>query len=262
MTRTRRLVTIEGYSVEGGYDRPFGPSTCYAPSVALGRIDGPGLGDDLWRDYEAVLDFVAPLGVDGIRLGLEWARLEPRPGEVDEAAFARYEALMRRARGLGLWVSVVLVDGAWPLWCGLEAWILPWVERYFADHAGRVAQRFEGLIDSAVAFSDPEALVVGGYLEGSRPPFRHGALRDAEVARAQIARMSERARDALGSLLVERYRVVDADAVALEGAMSEGLDEVHLRSLVRGRGPLAARVGLLGRTGGQWRLSADAALFA
>ncbi len=59
--RPRVLVTLEGYAVEGGFDRPFEPATCYAPTIALGRHAGPGRADNLWRDYEAVLDFVPGL---------------------------------------------------------------------------------------------------------------------------------------------------------------------------------------------------------
>ncbi len=77
-------MTLEGYAVEGGFDGPGEPATCYSPTIALKRQVGPGGADDLWREYETVLDFVPEMGFDGVRLTIEWARIEPRAGEVDD----------------------------------------------------------------------------------------------------------------------------------------------------------------------------------
>ena len=99
--RARLFVTLEGYAVEGGFDQVGAPATCYSPTIALGRHAGPGAADDLWRHYEKVLDFVPGLGFDGIRLSVEWARIEPRADEVDTAALSRYLEVVRHARSLG-----------------------------------------------------------------------------------------------------------------------------------------------------------------
>ena len=104
--RPRRYVTLEGYAVEGGFDGPYQPATCYVPTIALGRHVGPGDADDLWHDYERVLDLVPALGFDGVRLNVEWARVEPRRGEVDDAALERYAEVARYATSLGLGVTV------------------------------------------------------------------------------------------------------------------------------------------------------------
>ena len=72
--RPRRYVTLEGYAVEGGLDGPYQPSTCYRPTIALGRHAGPGDADDLWRDYERVLDLVADARIRRRALSVEWAR--------------------------------------------------------------------------------------------------------------------------------------------------------------------------------------------
>ena len=120
-TRPRTLVTLEGYAVEGGYDVAGGPATCYAPRIALGRQLGPGASDELWRDYEAVFDLAASVGLEGLRVTLEWARLEPRRGYLDDEAARRYEAMLAHARARGLWVTVVLVDAVWPAWASIAS---------------------------------------------------------------------------------------------------------------------------------------------
>ncbi len=174
-------MTIEGYAVEGGLDVAGGPATCYAPSIALGRHAGPGVADDLWHEYERVLDVVAQTRLDGVRLSLEWARIEPRPGLVDEGALARYRAVVLHARSLGLSVTGVIVDAVWPSWLGPEAWLLPWVAPHAIAHARRVCDYLGDALTGLLVFAQPQELVTAGFLSASAPPWRRSALSSAEL---------------------------------------------------------------------------------
>lgn len=263
----RLLVTLEGYAVEGGFDQVGGPATCYSPTIALGRHEGPGAADDLWHDYERVLDLVPELGVDGVRLSVEWARIEPRADEIDRTALARYLAVARHARSLGLDVTVALIDAAWPAWLGQEAWLLPWTAPYVRAHARRVVEYLGEHITGVVAFAQPQELVATGFVRASAPPWRRGALVDAGFARAQMGRVLDELRgDAVvGARLVPSFTVTTVDA-APEDLLAvrhsfEG-SEIYVRSLVRGAGPTRANAGLLVRHGDQWRISASEELLS
>ena len=169
--RARRYVTLEGYAVEGGFDGAYQPATCYRPTIALGRHAGPGDALGLWHEYEQVLDLAATLGVDGVRLSVEWARIEPRQGEVDAAALERYAQVASYATSLGLGVTAVIIDAAWPAWLGLEAWLLPWVVPHVIEQSRRVVAAIDAL-SGVVIFASVEELVTGGYVESSSPPWR------------------------------------------------------------------------------------------
>ncbi len=260
MTRPRIYATLEGYAVEGGFDRRGEPATCYAPMIALGRLAGPGDGDDLWRRYESVLDLVPALGFDGVRLNLEWARLEPRDGAFDEAALDRYLEVVTYAQAIGLAVTVALVDAVWPAWLGQEAWLLPWVVPHVLAHARRVVSSLPRGV-RVVSFTQPAELVTSGYLAGTIPPWRQSALRDAGFAHAQVGAIIEslRADDLVGPHLVESNATTSLDVAADELVeLRETLDveELYVRSLVRGSGPTAAARGLLAQHGDAWQLNA------
>ena len=260
--RPRLLVTLEGYAVEGGFDRPFEPATCYSPTVSLGRHAGPGDGAGLWRDYEAVLDLVPGLGLDGVRLSVEWARVEPRRGHVDDGAIARYGQVARHARSLGLDVTIVLVDAAWPAWLGLEAWLLPWVVPDLIGHARTVVSRLDDAVTGVVVFADPRSLVAGGFLEGTVPPWRRAARVDAGFASAQIDRIVEALGDdpLVGPLIVRSTRVVSLDQsseLIAQARSGNACDEIYLRTLVSGVGPTAGPPGLLVRRGDSWLVDAS-----
>jgi len=261
------FVTLDGYAVEGGFDGPRQPATCFTPTVALGRHDGPGEGAGLWRDYEEVLELVPGLGVDGVRLSLEWARIEPRRGVIDDAAVDRYVRAVSFARGLGLEVVVVLVDQAWPSWLGLEAWLLPWVEPCVVEHARTMATIFGDVIDEMVIFADRRALVTGGYLDATVPPWRRGAHADAVAADRQLHSIVNALRDdaLVGTMMVDTLNSVTIGLSVGEIARTRAndqIDRVFVRSLVAGAGPTGSPTGLAVRHATHWAIEADEELLA
>lgn len=255
------FATLEGYALEGGYDRALEPATCYRATIALGRHAGPGNALELWRDYERVLDLAKGLGLDGVRLSAEWARIEPRQGFVDELALARYAEVVAHANAIGLKVTLALVDTAWPSWLGLEAWLLPWVVPHVLEHARRMVTHFDADMAGMVVFADGARLAEGGYLEGTLPPWRRAQREDAHFARTQIESIvTQLEMDPLvGPRLVRSSRTVELTNAALFDIDAMGdVDELYVRSLVRGVGPTAARAGLLSKHEGAWRVSAPA----
>jgi beta-glucosidase/6-phospho-beta-glucosidase/beta-galactosidase len=253
------FVTLEGYAVEGGFDGPHQPSTCFRPTIALGRHVGPGDADGLWTDYEKVLDLVPALGFDGVRLTVEWARIEPRRGEVDEAALARYADVARYARSLNLGVTIVLVDTAWPAWLGMEAWLLPWVVPCMLEHARRVVGALGDVVTGVLPFADIEQFVTNGFITGTMPPWRSSATTDAAFATKQLKGLtSALAADGIvGHRIVGLVRTVPLNlslsAMTSVRSSSSECDELHFRSLLKGSGPTSAPAGLLVKKQGAWR---------
>ncbi len=91
------------------------------------------------------LDAIAELGVRAVRLSLDWARLQPRPRELDGEWVEWYSSLLTTARGLGLEPWLTLYDGSIPKWFDDEGgfgdavaagrWWPRWVEQV-ADQFG------------------------------------------------------------------------------------------------------------------------------
>jgi len=265
-TPPRILATLEGYNVEGGFDRPFESATCFAPTIALGRHEGPGDAQEIWRDYESVIDLVPTLGLDGLRLTIEWARVEPRRGDYDEDAMARYERAIVHARSLGLDVTIALFGEVWPSWTGMEAWLLPWVVPYATSFAQRVVARLGEIATGVVVFTDAEQLVSRGFVDATAPPWRRKALADATSARRQIRGVEDILRNdpVVGARLVATTRTIDldqsVDEITRQRRSAAGCKELYVRSLVQGNGPTRAPFGLLSRHAGTWSITASSAL--
>lgn len=256
--RPRRLVTLDGYSVEGGFDGPGLPTTVFAAAVHLGQVAAPTPAVPLFQHFAEVLPFVQELGLDGISLTLEWARLEPRADDIDEAAYAVYADALRAAAAQGLFRSALLVRDAWPAWLGPEAWLMPWTRERVVRHAERVAERLGDLVDNLVVVADPEGLAHGGYVAGTRPPWRRRANEDARAAATSIAAIV----DDVAALPAWRGRVctsfreipVVSPGTALSTALNsvKGVEQIHISSLVAGTGVAAGSRGLVVARGDGW----------
>ncbi len=245
------LASLSAYACEGGFDGRYQPATCFTPTIGLGRHPGPGDAEGLWGDYEAVLDVAGDAGLAGVCLEISWARLEPRRGHRDEGARARYARVIDHARARGLHVSVAAIDAAWPAWLGLEAWLMPWVVPVALEYVDWVTSSLPA--DSFCVYAARERLTRGFVEASAGPPWRRGARDDAASARTNLEDIEEHARAA--SPRLRSCVNVELDDVA--DAPRSGVDEVHVRSLVRGVGPLRDARGLIARRASAWVLVDD-----
>ena len=244
----RVLLSLSAYACEGGFDGRHQPATCFSPVIALGRQAGPGDADGLWADYESVLELAAGAGVAGVCLELSWARLEPRRGRRDPSALARYAEVIDFARRRGLFVAVAAIDAAWPAWLGQEAWLMPWVVPVAIEYLSWLSSSLGA--DSWSIFAQRERLTSGFLDRRSGPPWRSGALEDERSAAHHLEMITQGARE--GSVSWMTAAALELDDVADASGLCT--DEIHVRSLVRGAGPLASARALVARRGAQWVL--------
>jgi beta-glucosidase len=122
------------------------------------------------------------LGCDAMRLGVEWARVEPVPGQVDDGALTRYAAILGACRDRGMEPLVTLHHFTHPAWLGEDFWL-----------SGESPDRFAAWVETAVTSLAPwcrtwvtlneiNAVSLGSYLLGMFPPGRSLAFADMAQA--------------------------------------------------------------------------------
>jgi hypothetical protein len=87
-------VATSAFQIEGGLNGPGEPANNWVCWEREGRVELSGIAVDFWNRYEEQLDLAAALGCDTFRLGLEWARIEPEEGAIDETALDRYAQIL------------------------------------------------------------------------------------------------------------------------------------------------------------------------
>ncbi|HEY6870564.1 MAG TPA: family 1 glycosylhydrolase [Novosphingobium sp.] len=132
----------------------------------------------LWRTD---LDLVKGLGLNTYRFSLEWARIEPEPGEFSRAMLDHYQAMIAGCRERGLHPVVTFNHFATPRWfAGRGGWENPDAPDLFARYCDRAARHLAGAIGHATTLNEPN---LAGVLQDLLP----GDLRDADRATAEAA---------------------------------------------------------------------------
>jgi|MEHZ01.5.fsa_nt_MEHZ011444096.1_2 beta-glucosidase len=135
--------------------------------------DGNGFATNFHDD----LGLIASMGITDVRLGIEWARIEPVEGKIDSEALDRYSDMVAHARSVGLQPWLTLHSTSLPGWFSEDT--KGFLEErgreyYWLRHVDRCAERFGDAAAGWTPIEDPVGWAVRGYLLGSRPPGHKG----------------------------------------------------------------------------------------
>lgn len=165
-------VATSAYQVEGGI---VNDHSRYQGKAAFLRKANESLDAraavDHWRRWEEDFELLRQLGVNSYRFSVEWARLEPRKGWFDEAAFAQYRRMIDRLLELGITPMVTLHHFTHPTWFHREA---PWhtedsIERFLA-FVTEVDCRLLDRVPYVVTLNEPLVWLLAGYGDAKFPP--------------------------------------------------------------------------------------------
>jgi beta-glucosidase/6-phospho-beta-glucosidase/beta-galactosidase len=170
-------VATAGFQIEGGYNGPGEPANNWSRWEAEGRVEPSGIALDFWNRYEDHLDRVAALGCDSFRMSIEWARIEPDEGRIDQPAVQRYRQILQACRDRGLDPLVTLLHFTNPAWMGEELWLRPDSPERFAGWAARAIDNFGDMCTNWVTINEINILALETYVTGTFPPARRGDLR-------------------------------------------------------------------------------------
>ncbi|MGH3647466.1 MAG: family 1 glycosylhydrolase [Micromonosporaceae bacterium] len=164
-------VATSGYQSEG-----------YAPDSNWRRYERAGTssikdpyGDavDFRHRYAEDIAHARALGVKVFRFGVEWARIEPRPGELDEAELAYYDDVVARIRRAGMRPMITLDHFVHPGWVvdqggwGSDRTVTDWLA-----NARRVVQRYADQGAIWITFNEPTVYVQFEVSNGGLQPWQ------------------------------------------------------------------------------------------
>lgn len=151
--------------------------------------DHCGRACDWWEHAERDFDLARDLGLNALRLSLEWSRIEPRRGRWDALAIARYRAMLRALRDRGMEPLVTLHHFTHPIWFEERgAFLAPDAVELFARYAARVVEELGDLCDFWCTINEPNVVCTFGYQIGDFPPGHKGDIRGTIAAQATMAR--------------------------------------------------------------------------
>jgi beta-glucosidase len=139
------------------------------PRIAGGQESGDAC--DHWMRYPEDIEHMKQLGVSSYRFSLDWARLEPSPGEFDGAAIAHYHAKLKMLKRAGIKPMITLLHFSWPMWFEqLGAFEKAQNIRYFLRFSERMFTEYRPACKLWCTVNEPEVVSLIGYLLGMFPP--------------------------------------------------------------------------------------------
>jgi beta-glucosidase len=132
---------------------------------------------DHWRRFpDDIRRMKQELGLSSYRFGIEWSRVEPREGEFDEVAIARYAEMCALMRANGIRPMVTLFHWVSPDWIWDHAneqetgWYSPKIVDRFERFVRKVVPPLAPYADLWCTLNEPNSYVYGGYAEGVLAP--------------------------------------------------------------------------------------------
>lgn len=154
--------------------------------------DGNGFATRYREDFAAYRD----LGLTHHRLSIEWARIEPEKGRIDESAVAHYRAILEAAREHEVTPWICLHHFTLPRWFATAGGFLNPRNRTGAwlRHVERVAERFGDLAGGWKPVNEPNAYALLGWRGVGFPPGENDAVRTSKRWKRSSSRRPRPAR--------------------------------------------------------------------
>jgi beta-glucosidase len=129
-----------------------------------------GMAADHWNLYQKDFQLLKDLNLNAYRLSLEWSRIEPKPGEYNLEALARYNLMLVELRRLGIEPFVTVWHWTFPKWVAASGGFEnPDNIQRFRDFSQMVATKLAG-VKYWITLNEPEVYSGQSYLSGEWPP--------------------------------------------------------------------------------------------
>lgn len=166
-------VSSAGYQAEGNETN----SQWYYWEQAGKTQHKSGKAVDFYNRYEEDILLAKAMGVNTFRLSVEWSRIEPQPGVIDQEQLAFYKNLVQTVRKHGMEPMVTLLHFTYPHWLdidsdqdGVTGWEDPDTVEHYLKYAALVVRELSPEVKIWITFNEPNIWLPIAHLAGQTPP--------------------------------------------------------------------------------------------
>jgi beta-glucosidase len=135
-------------------------SDWWAREGLMPGMEPSGDADDSYHRFGEDMRLLADAGLTAYRFGIEWARIEPRPGQFSNAELAHYRRMIDTALGLGITPVVTLHHFTNPRWFAEEGgWLSPAATDRFVSYVTRATEILDG-VEWVVTINEPNMMAM------------------------------------------------------------------------------------------------------
>lgn len=137
---------------------------------------------DEYNRFEEDINLAKSLNLNSQRLSIEWARIEPKPGEYNPAEIEHYRQVLKSLKDKNFTVMLTLWHFTLPKWAAdIGGWENPLTGEYFVRFLKVVIPAFDEYVDFWVTLNEPGVYVFMAYIQGMWPPQKKSKWRAVYV---------------------------------------------------------------------------------
>ena len=131
----------------------------------------PATDNDHWEKWQEDTAVMAEMGLQIYRFGVEWGRLMPREGEVDESAVARYREELELMRSHGIRPLLTIHHFSNPMWFERKGGFGKRENlHYYLELVEFVIDHFGDLCSDYITINEPNVYATNSWFFGMWPP--------------------------------------------------------------------------------------------
>jgi beta-glucosidase len=137
-----------------------------------------------WDLYPKDIALIKELGLNAVRVSIDWSCIEPEPGKFNQAALEYYRRYCMAFVEAGISVMVTLHHFVHPQWFEeLGAFEKEKNIKYFVRFCKKVYETVGDIVDFWCTINEPTVLVLQGYFRGVFPPGKMNPVLGFKVLR-------------------------------------------------------------------------------
>ncbi|MBF0479144.1 MAG: glycoside hydrolase family 1 protein [Candidatus Omnitrophica bacterium] len=143
-----------------------------------------GVACDEWNRFESDFLLAQKLGLTAYRFSLEWSRIEPFPGQFDQAALDHYRQMILSLKTKGMEPIITLNHFTIPLWLANQGgWLADNSPELFARYTQIAIEALGGDVKYWITLNEPAVYAYKGYMTGQWPPGEKSNQKAFQVVR-------------------------------------------------------------------------------
>jgi len=137
-----------------------------------------GQACDHYHLFEKDFDLAKYLGHKAYRFSIEWSRIEPKEGKIDQKEIEHYRQVLLALKERGLEPFVSLYHWTVPIWFSQKGgWLNPKAPYYFDRFVKIVSQNLFGQVNFWITLNEAMLCAGASYLRGTFPPQKRNVFK-------------------------------------------------------------------------------------
>jgi len=130
-----------------------------------------GIACDHYNKFKQDFDLAESLNQNAHRFSIEWSRIEPQEGKINQGEIEHYRQVLIALKERGLEPFVTLYHWPLPLWLVEKGgWLNPKASYYFDRYVKIISENLFDEVNFWITINEPNVYASNSYLKGNWPP--------------------------------------------------------------------------------------------